>query len=51
MFRTSDYIFRRSVMGEALRAAGVTREQTLVREPRIEIHGTHSHVIKPRLDK
>lgn len=51
MFRTSDYIFRPTSMGDALRRAGIVEYQSLVREPRIEIKGEHSHQIKPRLDQ
>lgn len=50
MFKTDDYIFRKTVLGEALSKTGVPHTPTLVREPRIEITGTRSHVIKPRPD-
>lgn len=51
MFRTSDYIFRPTTIGDALRRAGVAQYQSLVREPRIEIKGVNSHQIKPRLEQ
>lgn len=51
MFRTNDFIFRPTALGDALRRAGVSEYQSLVREPRIEIKGVNSHQIKPRLEQ
>ncbi len=51
MFKTSDFIFRPTTLGDALMRAGAVEYQSLVREPRIEISGPKGHQIKPRLEQ
>lgn len=59
MFKTDDFIFRRSVLGEAMDRANIKVENFpnpnnykptagLVREPRIEVVGKNSYVVHVR---
>ena len=51
MFKTSDFIFRRSVLGEAMVRAKpeLASKMPLVREERLYIEGQRSHQIKPEI--